>query len=265
MAQTYPNRRFLMAATALGQVSDPLPGPLDPPPPNGTIFDRLNSYGVSWKNYFTDLATCMLFPSVAEHNAQHLAPTAEFFADAAAGTLPGFCIVDTEFNEASEENPQDIQTGEAFAAGVVNAVINGAAWDKTLLIWTYDEHGGYYDHVPPPRAVRPDGIRPQATPTYGDLYSYYGMRVPTVLVSPYSKKHYVSHVVHDHTSILKLVETKWNLPALTYRDANASNLLDSLDHTAKRPPFLDVPTLAAAAKPTGAPTCYAKDPTVPGA
>jgi phospholipase C len=164
----------------------------------------------------------------------------------------------------SEENPQDIQTGEEFAARVINAALTGAAWDKTLLIWTYDEHGGYYDHVRPPRAVPPDGIPPQVTQTYGDLYSYYGLRVPTVVVSPYARKDYVSHVVHDHTSILKLVETKWNLPALTYRDANASNLLDTLDLRG-RPAFLDPPTLADPAAPTGAIACYASDPTVPGA
>ena len=262
MAQTYPNRRFLIAATALGQVSDPLPGPLDAPPPHGTIFDRLNTYGISWKNYFTDLATCELFPSVPEHNPQHLAPVADFLLDAAAGTLPGFSIVDTEFQEGSEENPQDIQTGEAFAARVINAVMSGAAWDKTLLIWTYDEHGGYYDHVPPPAAVRPDGIKPSVQQTYGDLYSYYGFRVPTVIVSPHARKNYVSHYVHDHTSILKLVETKWNLPALTYRDANASNLLDSLDFVSQ-PAFLHPPTLAEAATPTGAVACYAADPTLP--
>jgi phospholipase C len=265
MAQTYPNRRFLMAATALGQVSDPLPGPTDPPPPNGTIFDRLNAHGISWTNYFTDLATCMLFPSVPLNNPQHLAPSAQFFVDAAAGTLPSFSIVDTEFNEASEENPQDVQTGEEFAARVVNAAMSGPGWDKTVLIWTYDEHGGYYDHVAPPRAVRPDGVLPEVSQTYGDLYSYYGLRVPAVVVSAWAKRNHVSHVVHDHTSILKLVETKWNLPALTYRDANASNLLDTLDLKAKVPPFLEPPTLAAPATPTGAVQCYAADPTVPGA
>ena len=68
-------------------------------------------------------------------------------------------------------------------------------------------------------------------PDLPGAYDRYGFRVPAVIVSPYAKKNYVSHVVHDHTSILKLIETKWNLPALTYRDANADNLLDSLDFT----------------------------------
>jgi phospholipase C len=114
-------------------------------------------------------------------------------------------------------------------------------------VWLYDEHGGYYDHVPPQRAVRPDGIEPNVPDDEldGDLYSWTGFRVPAVVVSPWSRKDYVSHVAHDHTSILKLLETKWNLPALSHRDANASNLLDCLDLTARRPPFLTPPTLSA--------------------
>jgi phospholipase C len=78
------------------------------------------------------------------------------FAEAAAGNLPGFCLVEPDYGNQSEENPQNIAAGEQFAAKVVNAVMNGPGWETTLLIWTYDEHGGYYDHVPPPRAIPPD-------------------------------------------------------------------------------------------------------------
>ena len=116
MAQTYPNRRFLIAGTAAGQVSDPLPGVNDPPPPNGTIFDRLNAHGITWKDYFADLPTTGLFPSIIKENPDKVRPVAEFFADAAAGTLPGFSLVDPEGFYASEENPQDIQAGEFYAA-----------------------------------------------------------------------------------------------------------------------------------------------------
>ena len=91
-------------------------------------------------------------------------PIAGFFTDAAAGTLPGFCLVEPEYGTADEENPQNIARGEAFAAQVINAVMTGPAWERTLLIWTFDEHGGYYDHVPPPRAVPPDGIPPDGIP-----------------------------------------------------------------------------------------------------
>ena len=261
MAQTYPNRRFLIAASAFGMVSDPLPSPTDPDPRPfgfGTIFDTLNAFGITWKDYFADLPTAGLFPYVVEQNPEKIAPVAEFFTDCAAGTLPAFSLVDPESFEGSEENPQDAQTGAYYAYRVIDAVMRGPQWPSTLLILTFDEHGGYYDHVPPQPAVRPDGIVPAVSETYGDLYSYTGFRVPTVVVSPWARPGYVSHTLYDHTSILRLVETKWNLPALSYRDANANNMLDCLDLRA--PAFLVPPALAPAVPPAGAPSCLAADP-----
>ena len=82
----------------------------------------------------------------------------QFFAEADAGTLPAFSLVDPDFDAFSEENPQDIQKGESFAAEVINRVMHGKGWPDTLLIWLYDEHGGYFDHVPPPPAVPPDDV-----------------------------------------------------------------------------------------------------------
>ena len=114
-----------------------------------------------------------------------------------------------------------------------------------MLIYTYDEHGGYYDHVPPPPAVKPDNIPPGADePGITGAYDRYGFRVPTVDRVAVREANYVSHQVHDHTSILKLIETKWNLGALTYRDANADDLLDSLDLVGP-PAFAEPPTLPA--------------------
>ncbi len=245
MAQTYPNRRFLMAGTAAGITRTDAAAVLAAPPPNGTIFDRLNAHGISWRDYATDLPQVALFPKDLPKNQSHIAPIGAYFTDAAAGTLPGFSIVDANFTtEGSEENPQDIGVGEEFVSRVVNAAMAGKGWSKTLLIWCYDEHGGYYDHVPPPRAIKPDDISPDihVPPQQPGGYDRYGFRVPAVVVSPYAKKRYVSHVVHDHTSVLKLVETKWNLPALTSRDANADNLLDFVD-LKHRPAFLEPPTL----------------------
>jgi phospholipase C len=118
-----------------------------------------------------------------------------------------------------------------------------------MLIWTYDEHGGYYDHVRPPPAMPPDDIAPMlGTGDPPGAFDRYGFRVPCAVVSPHAKKHHVSHTVYDHTSILKTVETKWNLPALTRRDANAHSLLDMLDlHT--QPAFLTPSRLPAAPDP----------------
>jgi phospholipase C len=276
--QTYPNRRFLMAGTAYGNISTDVESLKDPPPPNGTIWDRLHHYEISWRNYFTDLPSVGIIGSTVEKYPQNLAPIAKFYGDCAAGTLPSVSIVDPEFGVAGivgsslatlpalqpiaeklettggdEENPQDMAYGEYWASTVLKAVLNSPAWPRTLLIYTYDEHGGYYDHVPPPAAIAPDSIAPKLGP--GDVpggYDIYGPRVPAVVVSPYSKPNAVTNVVHDHTSFLATVQAKWNLPALTYRDANAKTVKDFLNLEA--PAFLAPPTIAEAPAPVGAAT-----------
>jgi phospholipase C len=211
--------------------------------------------------------TADLFPLGIRRCTQHVHGTDRFFADAARGTLPAFSIVDPDFDSYSEENPQDIRKGESFAAEVINRVMHGKGWPHTLLIWVYDEHGGYYDHVPPPPAVPPDEVQgrsvidsrsrlgailrplfPRLVRTKENLdagphrYDRYGFRVPAVIVSPYARPGYVCSTVLDHTSVLRLVEEKWNLPPLTARDAAARTPLDALDLTGD-PAFLDPPPL----------------------
>jgi phospholipase C len=187
--------------------------------------------------------TADAFPLGITRYFGHLRTVDRFVADAAAGTLPAVSIVDPDFHADSEENPQDITFGEAFAARVIRAALHGANWMSTLLIWCYDEHGGYYDHVPPPEAVEPGDRAPD--PHDGHRFDRLGFRVPAVIVSPYARPGYVSHVVRDHTAVLKLIERKWNLPPLTARDAAADDLLDALDLDAPpafaTPPELDAP------------------------
>ena len=244
LAQTFPNRRFLIAGTAWGTINNNLDFVTSgPQPPNGTIFHQLNKHTIPWKDYYTSLPTVGLALPFFQANSDKAVKVDQFFTDAAAGNLPAFCLVEPDYDHTSEENSEDITLGEKFTSSVVDAVMHGPKWEKTLLIWCYDEHGGYYDHVPPPVAIAPDNIPPMlgASDAPGD-YTRYGFRVPAAIVSPYAKRDYVSHVVHDHTSILKLVETKFNLPALTARDANADNLLDSLDFD-NSPAFLTPPSL----------------------
>jgi phospholipase C len=305
LGPTFPNRRFLIAGTAHGLIDD-APSDLLDSPPAGTIFDQLSRHGISWANYHPTagqskfrsyvrhkrrmarrrlLAAKRAFPSVTSGVQKDLQFTADvfpvgigqymrhvhsldqFFADADNGTLPAFSIVDPDFHEYSEENPQDISKGESFAAEVINRVMYGKGWPDTLLIWLYDEHGGYYDHVPPPAAVPPDDVEGRSvTGTPGRLqavlravfphvvevasnldagphrYDRYGFRVPAVLVSPYARRDYVCSEVLDHTSVLKLVEQKWNLPPLTARDAAAASPLSALDLSGP-PAFLDPPSL----------------------
>jgi phospholipase C len=239
LGQTFPNRRYLMAATSLGMIDDIPPSPFAYPK-NGTIFDRLHKAGVTWRDYYSVLPTIGLFPPLLVKYPGHLALVSEFFEDAKAGTLPGFSLVEPNYGTQSEEDPQNIAVGEQFAAKVMDAVMQGPGWRNTLLIWTFDEHGGYYDHVVPPAAIAPDNIAPHGPAFTG--FKQYGFRVPCAVVSPYARPRHVSHQVFDHTSICALVEAKWNLPAMTYRDANAHNMLDMVDLS--RPAFLRPPRLA---------------------
>jgi phospholipase C len=262
LAQTYPNRRFLLAGSAGGIISTSAAALVAPPPPNGNIMERLDAHGISWRDYYSDLPGVAVLLTYASTHQEHLVPIAQFFTDAAAGTLPSVSFVDPAFEGGeSEENPDDIQIGEAFAARVINAVMSGPGWPRTVLIWCYDEHGGYYDHVPPPRAIAPDLIPPDihVPPDMPGGYDRFGFRVPAVVVSPYARPRHISRRPRDHTAVLKLIETKWNLPAITSRDANADDLLDCLDFV--RPPaFLDPPVLpdpGLVANPTG---CTPGDP-----
>lgn len=306
LGPTFPNRRFLIAGTAHGLIDD-LPFHLLDYPPAGTIFDMLTRHGISWVNYhpvagdssglrravhyrrrmigrrlgrldreFRNMTrearkqiqfTADLYPLGIARCMLHVRGLDAFFSDADNGTLPSFSIVDPSFEDYSEENPQDIQRGEGFAAEVIKHVLHGKGWPHTLLIWTYDEHGGYFDHVPPPEAVPPDDVRGRrladrppwlrmahrllfprhvrdAEALDGEPLSYdqYGFRVPAVLVSPYARPGCVLSEVFDHTSVLKLVEEKWNLPALTRRDAAAISPISGLDFTAP-PAFLEPPPL----------------------
>ncbi len=283
LGPTFPNRRFLVAATANGLIDDRLAHTIDRPA-NGTLFDLLAAHRISWINYHpighggptikrvlgvhglrsgrhvgdnlrrltttlrgaeADAKSVLQFTADAYplgllRYLRHVRSIERFVADATSGTLPAVSIVDPDFSENSEENPQDIRRGEAFAARIINAVLHGKSWPGTLLVWVYDEHGGYYDHVPPPEAVEPDDRGPDDGGPW--RFDRYGFRVPAVIVSPYARPDYVSHVVHDHTSVLKLIETKWNLPPLTRRDAEADDLLDSIDLSGP-PAFAVPPTL----------------------
>lgn len=160
----------------------------------------------------------------------HLHTNADFFADAAASTLPTYSLIDQRGAGTSEENPQNIVLGEAFVSKVVQALGAPPAWKDTVLI-NYDEHDRYYDHVPSPRALAPDDVTPivEAGEIGYEGFTRYEFRVLFVLVSPYAKKDYVSHTAYDHTSILALVERKLNLQVMTRRDANANDFTDMID------------------------------------
>jgi phospholipase C len=242
LAQTYPNRRFFFTGTASGTIATNA-DTFNIKAVNGTIWDRLDAHKIDWAIYYEDLPSWLIVPgSFSAARAPRQRAFSRFLPDVAAGKLPQFTFLDPNYTTTSEENPQDIQVGEEYVAQVVHALMHAPTWDKTALFITYDEHGGYYDHVPPPKAIKPDSIPPKLAP--GDMpgaYNRYGFRVPTVVVSPWSKPDYVSNIVQDHTSLLAFIERKWNLPAMTFRDANAADMTDYFDFSQpafKKPPRL---------------------------
>jgi len=249
LCQTYPNRVFSMAATAAGLVSTDTPPPTVTPP-NGQIFETLDAYGIPWGCWYSELPTPGLFGATwaAQREGTNLfgpfgAPAATvqaFKARCLAGTLPSYVLVEPDYQWGSEENPQDIRVGQWFVAQVVEALMSvPQVWERSLLVWLYDEHGGYYDHVAPPAALAPgdglDPVLPAGVSDYGDKYTQLGIRVPAVVVSPWAKPGFASHTVYDHTSLLATLQRKWNLPALTYRDANAHHLGDCLVSSGRAP------------------------------
>ena len=226
MAETYPNRFYLHCAQTDRLHNSDLP--IGTTFKLRSIWDRLKAKGVSGKYYFSDIPFTFLMqshgPSTAKVGDASAPLPGTFFADAAAGTLPAVSYVDPQFlNEdgglSNDDHPHaDIRAGEVFMNRIYDAVRNGPGWKNTVLVITYDEWGGFFDHVPPGKA--PD-VSPRT--------SLRGFRVPTVVISPFARRGHISHQTFDHTSILKMIEWRWGLKPLTPRDQHAHNLATVLD------------------------------------
>jgi phospholipase C len=226
MAETYPNRFYMHCAQTDRLHNSDIP--TGTPFRLTSIWDRLKAKGVSGKYYYSDVPFTFLMQQHAPPIAQvgdPLAPVpGTFFGDAAAGTLPAVTYVDPRFlNEDSglsnDDHPHaDIRAGEVFMNDVYDAIRNGPGWANTVLVITYDEWGGFFDHVPPGHAH-----------DVSKKTSLRGFRVPTVVISPFARRGFVSHQTFDHTSILKMIEWRWRLKPLTPRDRHAHNLATALD------------------------------------
>ncbi|MGO9928748.1 MAG: alkaline phosphatase family protein [Mycobacterium sp.] len=228
--ETMPNRAFLCAATSQGRMDDT-------PPIKYTcqsIFGLLSAHRIDWSMYgynTTPLAR-LNYPDTIKAPESHFGVFHEFQAAAAAGNLGAYTFLEPSWGSSgNSQHPNfDVSLGEQLIHDVYYALRNGPAWNQTLLVITYDEHGGCYDHVPPPiGAVPPDTV---ADTKFGFDFTRFGVRVPAVLVSPLIDPGTVFRptgtVPLDHTSILKTVETRWGLPALTARDAAAPDVGDAL-------------------------------------
>jgi phospholipase C len=156
------------------------------------------------------------FPAVQDNPSQRsrLQSTSHFYEDAREGNLPQVSWV-IPSGEVSEHPPESVRDGMAYVTGLVNAVMQGPEWNSTAIFISWDDWGGFYDHVAPPKI---------------DEYGL-GIRVPSLIVSPYAKQNYIDHNVYSFESWLKIVEERFNVNPMTARDTNASDMLDSFDFT----------------------------------
>jgi len=229
LGPTFPNRLFYLSAQTDRLDDILLPTGLK------TIFDRLLAAGVSTRYYYSNL------PFVALWGLKYFPITRtylRFLFDAALGLLPAVSFVDPRFttdenaDTANDDEPHsNVLRGDAFLAATFKAVAKSPVWNSTAFIVTYDEGGGFFDHVAPPRAAAPNGVDPDLV----DDKALLGFRVPTIIASPWTRGNpanpRVVSDVFDHTSILKLIEWRWGLAPLTARDASSDvgNLADVLD------------------------------------
>ena len=257
--ETEANRLYLVAATSVGHVHRPTQQVSAK-----TIFDLLDTKNISYKIYSLDdhLDTELddFSGFVAAHQNKFF-PIAQYFTDLQNGTLPQVSYIEPGFTDGADEHPglgNDIQVGAAETAKIINALMASSAWKDSAFILVYDEGGGFYDHVPPPTTgvPNPDGIPPSDLITTnppdpkGD-FTRYGFRVPNIIISPFTKPHYVSHTVTDSTAALKMIEARFGLPNLNRRDPTGVDMSEFFDF--KNKPWATPPNPPA--QPTNGP-CY---------
>jgi phospholipase C len=233
--ETLPNRAFASAATSQGHMDDSTSKFTAP-----SIFGLLGDHGVSWMiyGYTSDPLTRLDFADTTAAPDTNFGLFTDFQKAAAAGQLASYSFLEPSWESTgnSQHPNYDVSLGEQLIYDVYEALRTGPAWDSTLLLITYDEHGGCFDHVAPPAGATP----PDATAgEFGFDFTRFGVRVPTVLVSPLIAPGTVFRVPEgtmplDHTSILKTVENRWNLPSLTARDAAAPDVSAVLTLTTPR-------------------------------
>ncbi|MGA9528968.1 MAG: alkaline phosphatase family protein [Terriglobales bacterium] len=267
--RTQPNRYYMMGGTSGGYAY-----PLTPPEPliqSKTIFDSLQAAGISWKIY-TQLPDEYTYASVFSGFMDRYGQSgnivvdpsfSQFISDAQNGNLAAVTFIEKpDADEKPDGVGYNMQSGVTETEQLINAVMYGKSWSNSVLIFTFDEGGGLYDHVTPPTDVpSPDGIQPvdictsasdprcsfasltHSSPPYdppGD-FTRYGFRVPLVVISPFTKPGYVSHVTTDYTAWLKFVEERFSLQPLNARDgwSGTSDMSDFFDFA--NPPLTTPP------------------------
>jgi phospholipase C len=267
---TWPNRLFVHSGTSLGVVEMPVmshPASLSSfftRYDQETIYDRLDDAKRTWKIFHDGVPQSLLLERLRDRLLSDAYDSMDDFDEAAAGPeheFPEYVFIEPRYfdgyggDEDDQHPPAGVMAGERLIARIYNKIrANEALWKSTLLIITWDEHGGFYDHVQPPPTVAPD----DHTNTFA--FNILGIRVPTLLVSPYVPAG-VDHTTYDHTSILRYACEKWGMPHLCRRTqpAAGANIVGNFAHLVSlAAPREDTPTQldAPPAPPKAAPVPF---------
>jgi phospholipase C len=252
LSSTYPNREYMHAGQSYGKIDNSLPSGTGFP--DSTIFNALSKAGVSNQYYFTDIPVSALW---GQPGLSRSSQVQTFYEHAAAGKLPALSFVDPSFNgedqgTSGDEHPlADVRVGQAFIADIVHAFMESPQWKRGALFIVYDEWGGFFDHVVPPRVPDLRSSR-DLNQDFGQM----GFRIPAVVASPYARRGHVDHSIYGFESILKMIRYRYGLPALTPRDLYANNIAAAFDFTSApdvTPPALPQPPEIIASPCAGAP------------
>jgi phospholipase C len=250
---TWPNRFFVHGASSAGLDHSPTKGQMagwETPGfgftyPRGSVFDAVSAAGLTWRIYNDDTdaysddpqdgSVFGAIPQVSALKGITLLDANSLTGFAADLQRPYTCEytfiepnygdITSSYRGGSSQHPMDdVYGGEGLIKAVYEAIRNSPVWDTSLLIITYDEHGGFYDSVAPPAATPPDDGSPGTYNQFGFTFGQLGVRVPAVVVSPWIAAHTVDHTVYDHSSVPATIERLFGLPALTARDAAANDV-----------------------------------------
>lgn len=252
-SQTFCNRSFVASGTSNGfVVNAPYLNWLFTDSP--TIFNRVEEDprdDLTWRVYFDEqdvtTGTFLMQPKLWPYRTSNFSTMDRFHDDARNGKLPSYSFVEPRlFIDHNDQHPpianplvtSSVLAGELLIKEIYESLRDGPDWDNTLLIITYDEHGGCYDHVSPPAATPPDTSK--AAGQFGFRFDRLGIRVPAVLVSPLIPPGTVVKTLFDHTSVIKTVTNRWGLPGLTERDAAATDVSGVLSLDAPRTDKVEV-------------------------
>ena len=235
MGGSFTNHLYWVAGIPDASAGQPINTYLDG---RKTIFDLLQARGVSWKFYVQNYDPTLTYRTVLQHPGNrasqviwvpllnidrflddpslggHIVDLQQYYRDLADGALPAVAFIAP--SGPSEHPPSNVRSGERFVKTLLQSLMQSAAWPSSAFLLTYDDWGGWYDHVAPPQV---------------DAYGY-GFRVPALLVSPYARRGAVDHTTLDFTSILRFIEDNWSLPSLSSRDASANSIVGGFDFAA---------------------------------